>query len=135
MADPVGFAASVLTLTDAAASVIKIIHQVRHCPDQVKAFVNEINDLCYVLEDVQELHNEKELGEESRLGPILERAKLAIKNVDQFVKQLGIHEKEKLDLIDRFKWSIAKQKKADELKLRLINIRSQLNTLIQASTE
>lgn len=135
MADPVGFAASVLTLTDAAAAVVKFIQQVRHCPDQVKAFVNEINDLRYVLEDVEDLHNEKELGEQSRLGPVLERANDAIEQIDQFVKQFRVTEKGKLAFIDRVRWSIAQQKKAEELKQRLINIRSQLSTLIQTSTE
>ena len=134
MADPLGVAASILSLTDAVIIIGRFIRRIRNCPAELLAVNNELSDLRYVLTEVERLQENEEVPGGSNLGRMLERAQVVVQETSGIVQKLEGNDNNRFSVIDRVEWSVTQKEKVTSLISRLREIRFQLDTLIAADT-
>ncbi|KAI9832146.1 MAG: hypothetical protein M1819_004497 [Sarea resinae] len=132
--DPVGFAASLLTLVSAFGKLGRLIKSMHNAPDELIALSNEVADLKIVLSDVEMLDRETNLVRTTSesLTKLLISARIKLNNLDKFVDELINIRPDDTVSAQRIKWAVSKRKKAKELQEELRDIRINLGTILAA---
>ena len=138
MADPYGITAVCTTGFKVAQALHGLIVRLREAPNELLALSNEVCNLKFVLDSVQEAMNDSAKSGASQLsnvGPMLFQARVKLDSLDNLVSKWAkinawgdsVH----IGKIDRFFW-LKEKSKVWELQKQLREIRQGLCVLLGA---
>jgi len=125
MAEAIGLAASVLTLTDAAVRIGRMIRSLKHAPEELSALNSEIVDLKDLFHYTT-LIQQQDPEALSNLSFPLQKADQEIQAVKSLVHEYSGH---RLAAFDRVKWVVVK-KRLKDLVVVIRERRNQINALL-----
>ncbi|KAF2146704.1 uncharacterized protein K452DRAFT_355170 [Aplosporella prunicola CBS 121167] len=129
MAEVVGLIASVATLVESAAKLVKLINRLTDAPDELLALSNEANDLRLLLAEIEKATADQPELQLSLAGS-LQNADDKIKALHSFLQQIDIS---KIRAKDRLRW-VRNRSKVCALQSGFREARLQLSALLATNT-
>jgi hypothetical protein len=116
MAEPIGLAASIITLAEVTTKLVKFITAVRDAPGEILALSNEAADTNLVVSEAQSLVQDGALPVErtKNLGKILVGMNRTVRHLDNFITSIGPTVGKRFS-IHSIRWVVEKRK-ANALK-------------------
>ena len=132
--DPLGAAASVLTVASAAYKVGQLIRSVKNAPDEIVALSNQIADLKLVIEEIESLDRDSNLQRKSSetLTKLLISLRIKFDSLDGYVEELLDVQKYNNLQTQRIKWATIYKKRAKRLQAELRDMQQNLGTVLAA---
>jgi len=133
MAEPVGLAASVITLAEIVTKLVKFVAAVRNAPGEILALSNEAADLNLVVSEVQGLVQDKQLSTErtQSLGKVLVCVNRTVHLLDDFISSIA-HPTGKRFCVNSIRWVVGKGR-ANDLKEALRKARLDIIAIVTAT--
>jgi hypothetical protein len=130
MAEPVGLAASAITLAEIVTKLVKFVAAIRNAPGEILALSNEAADLNLIVSEVQNLVQDKQQSTErtQSLEKVLIRVNRTIHLLDDFISSIA-HPTGKRFSVNSIRWAIRKRK-VNALKEALLKARLDITAIV-----
>lgn len=138
MADPFGITASVITGLKLAKTLHSLIIKLRDAPAELLALSNEVCNLKFVLDSIQEVmqdHREERPSSFDKLGPILFQLRVKFDQLDTMLARwikLDRWGEPQLKTYERATW-LKERTKVWELQMQFRELRLNLSVLLEAN--
>lgn len=132
--DPLGAAASALTVASPAHKLGQLIRSTKNAPDEIIALSNQVADLKLVIEEVECLDRESNLQRRSSetLTKLLIGVRIKFDHLDGFVEELLDVQKYNNLQVQRIKWATYYKKRSKKLQAELRDMQQNLGTVLAA---